>query len=117
MKEAYAVRRTVPPSAEIEAQIDQLLAVGVGENRGLGAQPVTAAFADPDAEAGASAGVDDVEQAGGADRCGIGAIVARELDGVGLRVASARCPPVDDTPAKMCSSTHFSWLSVVAIPR
>jgi putative transposase len=26
------VRRTVPPSAEIEAQIDQLLAVGVGEN-------------------------------------------------------------------------------------
>src|SRR5918996_1254839 len=32
MKEAYAVRRTVPPSAEIEQQIDQLLAVGVGEN-------------------------------------------------------------------------------------
>ena len=32
MKEAYAVRRTVPPSAEIEAQIDQLLAVGVGED-------------------------------------------------------------------------------------
>jgi putative transposase len=26
------VRRTVPPSAEIEAQIDQLLAVGAGEN-------------------------------------------------------------------------------------
>jgi hypothetical protein len=26
------VRRTVPPSAEIEHQIDQLLAVGVGEN-------------------------------------------------------------------------------------
>ena len=25
-------RRTVPPSAEIEAQIDQLLAVGVGES-------------------------------------------------------------------------------------
>jgi putative transposase len=32
MKEAYAVRRTVPPSAEIEEQIDTLLAVGVGEN-------------------------------------------------------------------------------------
>src|SRR3954467_10874363 len=32
MKEAYAVRRTVPPSAELEAQIDQLLAVGVGED-------------------------------------------------------------------------------------
>ena len=32
MKEAYAVRRTVPPSAEIEEQIDALLAVGVGEN-------------------------------------------------------------------------------------
>src|SRR5438874_699940 len=32
MKEAYAVRRTVPPSSEIEEQIDQLLAVGVGEN-------------------------------------------------------------------------------------
>jgi hypothetical protein len=32
MKEAYAVRRTVPPSTEIEEQIDQLLAVGVGEN-------------------------------------------------------------------------------------
>src|SRR5215217_1839853 len=32
MKEAYAVRRTVPPSAEIEQQIDALLAVGVGEN-------------------------------------------------------------------------------------
>src|SRR5947207_3996276 len=32
MKEAYAVRRTVPPSAEIEEQIDQLLAVGVGGN-------------------------------------------------------------------------------------
>jgi hypothetical protein len=26
------VRRTVPPSAEIEEQIDALLAVGVGEN-------------------------------------------------------------------------------------
>jgi putative transposase len=32
MKEAYAVRRTVPPSAEIEEQIEMLLAVGVGEN-------------------------------------------------------------------------------------
>src|SRR5438477_10570749 len=32
MKEAYAVRRTVPPSAEIEEQIDELLAVAVGEN-------------------------------------------------------------------------------------
>jgi putative transposase len=32
MKEAYAVRRTVSPSAELEAQIDQLLAVGVGED-------------------------------------------------------------------------------------
>src|SRR3954452_14405981 len=32
MKEAYAVRRTVPPSAEIEARIDRLLAVGVGDN-------------------------------------------------------------------------------------
>jgi len=32
MKEAYAVRRTVPPSAELEVQIDQLLAVGVGED-------------------------------------------------------------------------------------
>jgi hypothetical protein len=32
MKEAYAVRRTVPPSAEIAEQIDRLLAVGVGEN-------------------------------------------------------------------------------------
>ena len=26
------MRRTVPPSAEIEEQIDRLLAVGVGEN-------------------------------------------------------------------------------------
>src|SRR5215472_10315225 len=32
MKEAYAVRRTVPPSAEIEARIEQMLSVGVGEN-------------------------------------------------------------------------------------
>jgi len=32
MKEAYAVRRTVAPSAEIEEQIDRLLAVGVGEH-------------------------------------------------------------------------------------
>jgi hypothetical protein len=32
LKETYAVRRTVPPSAEIEAQIDRLLAVGVGDN-------------------------------------------------------------------------------------
>src|SRR3954471_19794960 len=32
MKEAYAVRRTVPPSAQIEERIDALLAVGVGEN-------------------------------------------------------------------------------------
>lgn len=32
MKEAYAVRRTVPPSAEIEARIEQLLSVGVGDN-------------------------------------------------------------------------------------
>jgi transposase-like protein len=32
MKEAYAVRRTVSPSAEIEARIDELLAVGVGDD-------------------------------------------------------------------------------------
>jgi hypothetical protein len=32
MKEAYAVKRTVPPSAEIEARIEQMLAVGGGEN-------------------------------------------------------------------------------------
>jgi putative transposase len=32
LKEAYAVRRTVPPSAEIEARIEQLLAVGVGDD-------------------------------------------------------------------------------------
>src|SRR5436305_3646636 len=32
MKEAYAVRRTVPPSAEIEARIEHMLSVGVGEN-------------------------------------------------------------------------------------
>jgi transposase-like protein len=32
MKEAYALRRTVPPSAEIEARIEQMLSVGVGEN-------------------------------------------------------------------------------------
>src|SRR5215211_6474310 len=31
-RETYAVRRTVPPSAEIEGQIDRLLAVWVGEN-------------------------------------------------------------------------------------
>src|SRR5215216_6711854 len=31
-RRTYAVRRTVPPSAEIEEQIDRLLAVGVGEN-------------------------------------------------------------------------------------
>src|SRR3954462_13080020 len=31
-RETYAVRRTLPPSAEIEDQIDALLAVGVGEN-------------------------------------------------------------------------------------
>jgi hypothetical protein len=29
MKEAYAVRRTVPPSAEIHASIDKLLAEGM----------------------------------------------------------------------------------------
>ena len=29
MKEAYAVRRTVPPSAEIQASIDKLLARGM----------------------------------------------------------------------------------------
>ena len=34
MKEAYAVRRTVAPSAEIEARIEQMLSVGVGENTG-----------------------------------------------------------------------------------
>jgi transposase-like protein len=32
MKEAYAVRGTVPLSAEIEARIEQMLSVGVGEN-------------------------------------------------------------------------------------
>src|SRR6202051_5387003 len=32
MKEAYDVRRTVPPSAEIEARIEHMLSVGVGEN-------------------------------------------------------------------------------------
>jgi hypothetical protein len=30
MKEAYAVRRTVPPSAEIQAEIDRLLEKGMG---------------------------------------------------------------------------------------
>ena len=29
MKEAYAVRRTVPPSAEIQAEIDKLLGSGL----------------------------------------------------------------------------------------
>ena len=29
MKEAYAVRRTVPPSAEIQASIDKLLSKGM----------------------------------------------------------------------------------------
>jgi hypothetical protein len=29
MKEAYAVRRTVPPSAEIQAEIDKLLSRGL----------------------------------------------------------------------------------------
>ena len=32
MKEAYAVRRTVAPSAEIQARIERVLAVGVGES-------------------------------------------------------------------------------------
>ena len=32
MKEAYAVRRTVPPSAEIEASIGKLLASGLVED-------------------------------------------------------------------------------------
>jgi hypothetical protein len=32
MKEAYTVRRTVPPSAEIEARVERMLSVGVGEN-------------------------------------------------------------------------------------
>ena len=32
MKEAYAVRRTVPPSAEIEARIERMLSVGVGDS-------------------------------------------------------------------------------------
>jgi putative transposase len=32
LKEAYAVRRTVPPSAEIEARIEQMLSTGVGDN-------------------------------------------------------------------------------------
>jgi hypothetical protein len=31
MKAAYAVRRTIPPPAEIEEQIENLLAVGVGQ--------------------------------------------------------------------------------------
>jgi hypothetical protein len=43
MKGAYAVRGTVAPSAQIDARIDELLAVGVGENpreslSGLGAR-------------------------------------------------------------------------------
>jgi hypothetical protein len=29
MKEAYAVRRTVPPSAEIQASIDELMSQGM----------------------------------------------------------------------------------------
>jgi hypothetical protein len=32
MKEAYAVRRTVPPSAEIQAEIDKLLGKGMVED-------------------------------------------------------------------------------------
>ena len=32
MKEAYAVRRTVPPSAEIQASIDKLLSKGLVED-------------------------------------------------------------------------------------
>ena len=32
MKEAYAVRRTVAPSAESQARIERVLAVGVGES-------------------------------------------------------------------------------------
>src|ERR1700686_1483338 len=33
MKEAYAVRRTVPPSAEIQASIDELLGKGMVDDR------------------------------------------------------------------------------------
>jgi hypothetical protein len=33
MTEAYAVRRTVPPSAEIEAEIDKLLGRGMVDDR------------------------------------------------------------------------------------
>ena len=57
------------------------------------------------AKFGCSVGVGDVEQPGGADRCGVGAVVDRELDDFGL--ASAR-------PCSRFSSTHFSWLSGVA---
>jgi hypothetical protein len=32
MKEAYAVRRTVPPSAELQASIDKLLAEGMADD-------------------------------------------------------------------------------------
>jgi hypothetical protein len=31
-RRTYAVRRTVPPSAEIEEQVERLLAVEVGDN-------------------------------------------------------------------------------------
>jgi adenylosuccinate synthase len=50
MKEAYAVRRTVPPSAEIQASIDKVLARGMvddpqkmlSELARLGARLITA---------------------------------------------------------------------------
>lgn len=76
------------------------------EPRGLGAESLAATLTDRDGELGCAVGIGDLEQAGGADRCGVGAVVDRELDGFGLASRPSRCSP-----------PPVSWLCGVAMPR
>lgn len=83
------VRRQSPevPLQRLEQHIAQLQHVEgevEHEPRGLGAEALAATLTDRDAEFGCAVGMDDLEQAGVADRCGVGAVVARELGRFGL---------------------------------
>ena len=71
------------------AQLQHMEREVENEPRGLGAEALAATLAERDGEFGSPVGVDDVEQPGGADRRGVGAVLDRELDRLRLALRAA----------------------------
>ena len=100
------MRRTVPPSAEIEAQIDRLLAVGVGENP----RESLSELARLGARLIIQRAVEDEFDESGGDRRGVALLPAlRSDDSVSVvRIAAARAEA-----NRAWASCETIWLGVV----